>query len=308
MNNYYIYEVKAYSTESLIIKIKQNRIRVLELKKIDEYTYNLKIDVKDNLKFKKVFYGAKILKTQGLFFIIKNRLIQKITLISLIISIFFFCFLSTLLFKINIYGNNTKINEEIILNLNELNIRPMKKIPNEESLSNFKNSFLENHFEIENLDYKINGTVLNITYYLKEKENNHVQDTGKYYAKKSGIIKYVDIEIGNFLYKTNDYVKKDSLLIDDYLYLNDKQIYIGAFGKVYANTWQTIELKEQTNNREESEIYSYFVNKARYLIAKEFTSDEKIENEMILNFNYNNDYSSIKIHYTLLENIAFLKK
>ena len=90
--------------------------------------------------------------------------------------------------------------------------------------------------------------------------------------------------------------------------VNDKQIYIGAFGKVYANTWQTIELKEQTNNREESEIYSYFVNKARYLIAKEFTSDEKIENEMILNFNYNNDNSSIKIHYTLLENIAFLKK
>ena len=62
------------------------------------------------------------------------------------------------------------------------------------------------------------------------------------------------------------------------------------------------------NNREESEIDSYFVNRARYLIAKEFTSDEKIENEMILNFNYNNDYSSIKIHYTLLENIAFLKK
>ena len=60
MNNYYIYEVKAYSTESLIINIKQNRIRVLELKKIDEYTYHLKIDVKDNLKFKKVFYGAKI--------------------------------------------------------------------------------------------------------------------------------------------------------------------------------------------------------------------------------------------------------
>ena len=307
MNNYYIYEVNAYSIESLIIKIKQNKIKVLELKKIDDYIYHLKISFKDNLKFKKVFLDAKLLKTQGLLFILKNRLIQKITLISLLISIFYYCFLSTLLSKINIYGNNSLINEEIKITLDNLNIKTMKKIPSEDILFDFKNKFLQTHYEIENLEYKIRGTILNVTYYLKEKENNHFQNIGKYYAKKSGIIKYVDIEMGNFLYHTNDYVKKDSLLIDDYLYLNDKKIYIGAFGKVYANTWQTIEFKEKTNNREESEIYYFFINKARYLIAKEFTDDEKIENEMILNFNYNNDYSSIKVHYTLLENIAFIK-
>lgn len=307
-NSYYIYEIRAYSSESLIKKIKDNHLYVQELKKITDFTYHLKINVNQSSKLQKIFPDAKIVKTNGLYFIIKNRLIQKVTLISLVIGIAFFIFLSTLLFKININGNNSRLTNEIRLALDEFEIKVMKKIPQKDLLEEFKQKILNDHYEIENLDYSLSGTVLNITYYLKEKENHHYQELGKYYAKKSGMIVFVDIERGNFLYGTNQYVKEGALLIDDYLYLNDKSIYIGAYGKVYANTWTTVSLKISTEGMEEAEAYAELTKRARYNIAKNFTSDEKIEKETILNFIFNKKTAEIKIHYTLLENIAILQK
>lgn len=307
-NNFYIYEVTAYSSESLLLKIKQNKLHILEFKKIDEFVYHITIDVINNLQFKKVFPNARIVKTSGLFFIIKNRLIQKVTIISLICGIAFYIFLSTLLFRININGNNSRISNEIRLILEQNEIRTLKKIPDKNLLEKIKNQIMNDFYEIENVDCSMKGTILNITYYLKEKENHHYQELGKYYAKKTGMIKYVDIERGNFLYSTNQYVKEGALLIDDYLYLNNNSIYIGAYGKVYANTWSTVSLKIDSFGFEKAEAYAYLTNQARYNISKTFTSDEKIENESILNFIFNETFAEIKIHYTLLENIAILQK
>ena len=120
------------------------------------------------------------------------------------------------------------------------------------------------------------------------------------------MIKYADIECGNYLFSSNQYVKQGELLIDDYLYVNDKSIYLGGYGKVYAYTWSMINLKIKTNSYSEVDAYTYLVDKARYSLCKKFTDDEKIEEEYILAFSYQKDYSSIKIHYTLLENIAIL--
>ena len=71
----------------------------------------------------------------------------------------------------------------------------------------------------------VNHQILKISD-LKEKEIKHYQQFGKYYAKKDGMIKYTDIECGNYLFSSNQYVKQGELLIDDYLYINDKSICI----------------------------------------------------------------------------------
>ena len=307
-NNFYICEVVDYSTEHILQTIKNNKIEVLEFNKVDEYIYHIKINVKNYNKLLKVFPNLKIIYTHGLFFILKNRLIQKVTLISLVISVVFFIFLSSLIYKIEVKGNNKRITDNIYLLLDEYDIKKYRKIPTEIVLEEVKDAILEQNIEIENIDFQVKGTTILLTYYLKEKENKHYVEYGKYYASKDGIISYYDIEAGNFLFSTNDYVKKGELLIDDYLHIDDKSIYIGGYGKVYAYTWVIVEFAIKSYKMEKVEVYSSMCQEARYKVSKNFTNEEKIIKENVLDFEYGKEISNIKIHYTLLENIAILQK
>lgn len=308
MNNYYICEIVDYSTEHILNKIKDDKIYVLQFKKLDNYLYHLKVDIKNYQKLLKVFPNLKVIHTHGLFFIIKNRLIQKITIISLIIGTIFFVFLSHLIYKVEIYGNNSRITNNISLILKENKIDKYQFIPNDSKMEEIKNLIMQENIEIENIDFQTTGTIVKVVYYLKEKENKHYVEYGKYYAKKDGVIAYIDIEAGNFLFSTNDYVKKGELLIDDYLHVDDKSIYLGGYGKVYAYTWVIVELSLTTSSYLEADIYTKLCMDARYNVSKNFSDDEKIEKENILSFKYDKDKSYIKIHYTLLENIAILQK
>lgn len=308
MSNYYICEIVDYSTEHILKKIKENKIYVLEFKKIDDYLFHIKVDINNYKKLSRVFSNCKVIYTKGIFFILKNRLIQKITIISLVIGIGFYIYLSSLIYKVEINGNNVRITNNIYEILERYNIKKYKKLPNDSDINEVKKIIIDENNEIENVDLKKNGTIIQITYYLKEKEYKHYSEYGKYYAKKEGIISYVDIEAGNFLYSTNDYVKKDDLLIDDYIYVNDKSLYVGGFGKVYAYTWTMVSLSLNTYSYDKLEMYSLLCSKARYSVSKNFVDDEKIESENVLSYQYNENKSSIKIHYTLLENIAILKK
>lgn len=307
-NSYLIYEVSSYSSEHLLRQIRENKLSLLSLTKVDEYLYHLKIDVGTHRSFLKVFPNAKLVSSRGFYFLVRNRLIQKVTLIALCCGVGFFVFLNTLTYRVTVNGSNQRITSAIYSKLEKNEIRAMKRLPSEEKLEKIRKELLLENEEIENIDCSVRGTTVTLTYYLKEKENHHYMELGKYYAKKNGMIAYADIERGNFLYAPNQYVKEGSLLIDDYLHLEDKSVYVGAFGKVYAHTWSTVELSIVSSGMEESEAYASLTEKARFSLAKSFVDDEKIENEQILNFTYGDTKSSIRIHYTLLENIAVLKK
>ena len=126
----------------------------------------------------------------------------------------------------------------------------------------------------------------------------------KYYASKSGVIKSSLISRGNFLYSVNDYVKKGDLLIDDYVYINNKSIYVGGYGKVYAYTWTIVEISKSSNEGNYIDYYAYLLNKCRYEISKNFDNDEYIYEEKILISSFLNNNIHLKIHYTTVENIA----
>lgn len=308
MKNECIYEIVSYSTESMILKFKENKIKINYLEKIDDYVYHISINPIYEKKILTLYKDARLIYSKGIFFIIKKRLIQKITLAAILISLVYFIFLENRLYKINIYGNNTRINSEITIVLNQNNIYKNMKIPDDLCIKKVKNIILDRFDEIESVDINVKGTILNLRYYLKEKENHHELVIGKYVASKNGVIAYGSIEKGNYLCYTNQYVKKGDILIDDYLYINDKKIYVGAYGKVYAYTWSIIELKINSSGYEDSELYSKLITDARYHIMIDFEENEKVVNEQILSFYNENGVGYLKVHYTLFENIAEIVK
>lgn len=304
MKNECIYKVVTYSINNLSSKLQTNKIKVNYLEKIDEFIYYISISPIYEKKLLELYPDAELKHTKGIFFIFKKRIVQKVTFISILLSFIYFIYLNNQIYRINIYGNNLRFNEEIRIVLNNNNIYENKKKPDSNHLKEVKKIILNKYQEIENIDIEIKGTILNLRYFLKEKENIHTQNIGKYVASKDGLIAYASIEKGNYLCYTNQYVKKGDILIDDYLYVNDKKIYVGAFGKVYAYTWSILELTLNSKGYEDSELYSKMIADARYNISLDFEQEEKIVNENILSFKNLNDVGYLKVHYTVFENIA----
>lgn len=305
-NSYAIVQIRSFSSENIINRLKENKIEVIEFCKTEEYTFTLKLNPKNLKKVKKTFKDCKIIKKHGIFFAIKNQLVKKISLISMIIGIGFFCYLNTLIYKIEIKGNNLSINNNIMMILKENGIAHFKKKPTNEKLDNIKAMILLNLTDIENIDIKIVGTTIDLTYYLKEKQTIIQEIDGKYYASKDGIVSYVDVKRGNCLIKHNDYIKKGDLLIDDHITLEDKSIYIGGYGKIYAYTWTLFEMKIEHYSLSEADSFSYLIDKAHYQVSKNFTDKEYIVDENVLNYYYDQTYAEIKVHFTTLENLAIL--
>lgn len=308
INSYSIIEICTYSSENLIKVLKKNKIYVHRIEHIDQFIFHIKIHPRGIKKVLKVYPNAKIIYQNGLFFIINNLLKKKITIIAMVVALVFFTYLNTLIYNINIYGSNTRITNSISLILKKNNISRFKTKPSLNKLEQIKEVILLENAEVENIDCSIVGSTVILKYFLKEKETVLDNENGKYYAKKDGIISYVDVVKGNCLFKHNDYVKKGELIIDDYLHLNDKDIYIGARGKVYAYTWSLVEIKIATKKVDEAEVFSKLLTEARYQVSRNFTDKEYIENENVLAFVHNQEYSYLKIHFTLLENIAILQK
>ena len=108
---------------------KLKKIKVSKLKKIDTYLYEVTINIIYHKEFKKLFPDAKLVKKKGIYFLIKEKLLKKLTIISLLIGLIFYLFLLSLIYRVDIKGNNQRINENILMVLNENKIYKYQKIP-----------------------------------------------------------------------------------------------------------------------------------------------------------------------------------
>lgn len=303
--SYYGVIITCYSSSFLYEKIRENNIKVLSIKRIDDYQYLLDLSFIELNKIKKCFKDYHIIYQKGFLKILFNQFKYKLTIFSFILSCLFFIYLNTLLFNVEVKGQNNYINQEILIYLNQNKIKKYQKKPSKLQLDSVSNEILRINDDIASISYSLNGTNLIFNYVLKETEIKNDINMGKYYASKEGIICRFEVEKGNIIPTLNQYVKKGELLIDDYVYLNEKPLYIGGYGKVFAYTWKLVEVSINTKTNE-VDTYINLIDKARNHIHNNLDEDGLIYSESILSFNYTNLISNIKIHYTLIENIAIL--
>lgn len=290
-------------------KIKKNNIIIYDLEKIDNENYYFKSpSIYKNTLLK--FNDVKIIKSSGLLNIVRKHLKRKTTFISLLFSICLYLYSSSKIINIEINGNDNDLIPLIHEELKKNNIKRFdNKLLNSEALIYEKNILKSLKKEIEWIEIRQVGVNLKVNF-LKRRVAPILPSIGtSIYAQKDGMIVRFDVRSGVKMVKEFDYVKKGDLLISDKLITSsEEEKYIGAYGSVYAYTWYNVESKYVLKNgakKDEMEIYNLLLEDNRAKIDKELTgNDEFLVKEQILSFKNDNNKYSLKIHYTLYEDIT----
>lgn len=306
--NHYLITIEVFDPCITLDKIKNNGIKIYNFKKIDEYHYSLIIKKQDYIILKKLFISTKLERKIGFINIFKKNILRISTIISIICSLFLFSFMNNLIMGININGDSSSLIEVINKKLIEKNIIKYSiKKSNEELSIIEKEIAIELYDLIEWIEIKNQGLNVNVRF-IKRRDSFNIESTKKgLYSKKAGIIKSFKLEKGIKCVEVNDYVFPGQLLVNGYLLdSNEKEIFIGAIGQVYAYTWLNLVARtEVSNNYDELDVYLKLKEIIDQKVDKELTgNDEYIENSKLLKFEIKNGIAILNMHFTLVEDIT----
>lgn len=145
------------------------------------------------------------------------------------------------------------------------------------------------------------GSVFHVEYTKRKQDSIKKDDFRNLYAKKDGLIAYFDVDSGLIQVKKNDYVKKGELLVSNTIVStqNETRI-IPVEGHVYAYTFNQFEASVKNVNQDQGEVFYQLL----LSIRSSLPSDAIIDKENVLQITKTRSKITLKMHYTLLEDIA----
>ena len=300
----YTYFIDRYKPETVL-----NRLNDLDIYNIKIEGYSITFDA--NTKNKKYildqFPNAVIIKRKGLVSYIK-KIINLSLILSLSLSLIFFYYLKSFIFKIELNGDYPSFENELLNTLDSFNLSVNDLFPSTSKITELEDKILEIHYDkIEFIEIRRSGSILKISYLKRRKEIDQPSLKNSLYATKSGIIKQIMVKTGVVEVSINQYVKQGDLLVNDTLVdTSNNSIFIGCEGQIYAYTWYLYEVfYENSNNLSMDEIFIDLIDKTRNEVSKNIDGkDEYIEKENVLQFIQNTSKITLRVHYTLVEDIT----
>jgi len=209
---------------------------------------------------------------------------------------------SYFIYDIQIIGTIPSVNQQMIKDLKKEQVNylyPLKSYENlNEILLRLKTIYKD---KVEYINVYQVGSVFHVEYTKRKQEQLEKDDYRNLYAKKDGMIKSFDIDSGLMKVKQNDYVKKGDLLVENTIIStqNETQI-IPVKGEVYAYTFNQYEASVANHNQDQGEVfYQLLLN-----IRSQLPTNAIIDKENVLQMTKTRSKIILKVHYTLIENIA----
>lgn len=298
---YDLYEVEEHAIFLLLRFAKQKKIKILHLrKKADMYSFY--IPTYQRYIFKTFDQPYTYLKTIGLLKYVLFLSKQYLNILGVI------CFLGSVIassyfiFDIEIIGTMPSVNQQMITDLKKEKVSlfsPLKSYERlNEILADFKTIY-KDHVEYMSV-YQV-GSVFHVEYTKRKQEQIEKDDFRNLYAKKDGMIASFDVESGLIQVKKNDYVKKGDLLVSNTIISTQNQTkIIPVKGHVYAYTFNQYEASVKNVKQDQAEVFYQLL----LSIRSRLPADAVIDKENVLQMTKTRSKITLKVHYTLLEDIA----
>lgn len=299
-------KVSGNNVNRFIKRLKNNNIDLIGVSCIEDSLAYIKIYVKDLEKLidLKTIYELEIIKYYGWSKLKNNIFNNKFMILFILIFTIFLYVISNVIFEVDIYTNDYKMKEKLILELEENGIKKYKFKKSYSELQIIKSKILNKYKnELEWIEIESNGTKYLIKY--EPRIINKDEDNPKFrniVAKKDAVITSVDISIGQIVKGVNSYVKKGDVIVSGYIRLNDSiKDVVAAKGIVLGETWYKVNITYPLTYYE-----NYETGNSKNVFVIKF-----LNNEYEL-FNFNKYKTKNKKNYVLLKNnllpISFVKQ
>ncbi|MCI5583823.1 MAG: sporulation protein YqfD, partial [Anaeroplasma sp.] len=197
MRAMYLYRLKIYDISVVLNQLKEQKIKIYQLKKIDDYTYTFFASIYAKKRLKIFFPSIEIVKRAGIFSIFLSLIQYKTTLIALVLSTAFYIICASRIWKINVTGDSERLNSLIYEQLNKNDIKVGNKVLDVNRLSAIQSKILyENYDQIEYLSIQQKGCVIEVSFRKKREKTEQTIKGGNLYATKDGMIKSFNLLSG----------------------------------------------------------------------------------------------------------------
>lgn len=283
MNKIIWVKTKCLNYYHFINKLKYLNISILEINYEKKWLY-LKIYAADFKKLTKylVSYNFKLVKNNGIYYIID--LIKKnwILVVGLILGLGLYLLLTHLIVRLDIIHENKEIREILSEELKERGVKVPSIKKNYKQLTKIKEEILELYPDrLDWLEIEVRG----MTYIIRVEQrvrldNNFQNKFCDIVAKKNGRVTNIKLANGELLVGIDDYVRKGDLLISgNVIYNAEEKRNTCANGEVKAEVWYKVNVtipfnyyqKVKTGRKKNNLVIDNDGNKKR-LLKKRFAS------------------------------------
>ena len=304
MKNRIIYKLKSKvrllvtgkNINRFIIRLNNNKIDILQSKKIDEETIEIVIynDDYDSVNKLKTIYNIDKVSEYGLIKIKKQINKNKYILISMILGYMLLIFLCNVMYDVEIIHSDDEFRNFLKNELKEYGIKEKTFKKSFNQIQQIKNEIInKNRDKIEWLEIEVLGTKYIVR--VEEriiKEKKQVLENRNIVSKKDAILKKIEASEGQIVKDLNNYVKKGDVVISGNIYADDAvKNTVPAEGKVYGEVWYEINVSypfvyneiRLTDNRK-NVLALKILDKTIEFTRKPY-KDKKIEEKIIIKNN-----------------------
>ena len=295
-----------YSIDSQLIYLllkfaKQKKIRILHLRKKDDM-YLFYIPTYQRYLFKSFDQSLTYNKTIGLLKYILFLSRQYLNIVGVLCFILSVIGSSYFIFDIQVIGTMPQVNQQMRNDLKKEQVDILSSLKSyerlNEILAHLKTVYKD---DVEYINVYQVGSVFHVEYTKRIQDQVEKEQYQNLYAKKDGLIASFDVDSGMIQVKKNDYVKKGDLLVENTIIStqNETKI-IPVKGHVYAYTFQQYEASVKNTNQDQGDAFYQLL----LAIRSKLPTDVKIDKENVLQMTRTRSKITLKVHYTLLEDIA----
>lgn len=246
---------------------------------------------------------VEYINTTGMLGYLLKDIKRPCRIMSIGISICIWCMLSSMIFDIEIVGEDNKIKTYIENTLKKLNYQ----VPIYKSDSILMKQKLKKQLEnkVAWLEIEKSGSKYKITYIPKEYEHMEPLHHDELVAKKDALIQRFDIQHGNKVCNVNEFVHKGDVLVSNVMedsFHKNHELFVK--GRVFGYVWKDITVTKKDSKLPNSIKFFELLMASRRMVSKEFHKDDCIKEEKILQFTKDMGTIKMVVHYKLLQDIT----
>ena len=298
MNKHYCWiKCKVNNYYKFINKVNRLNIRLEQIIYNDKTVY-IKINESDYEKLKKYLISYDFYKYKELGIYKVKEIINKykIYIISLILGLGLFLYVSNLIIDVKVIHEDKELRELILDELDTCGVKRLKLKKSYKTLQRIKEKILDKYPDkIDWLEFEIKG--MNVYVRVEERIITKIEKDDRkcnIVARKEGMVSNIKLISGVVNVGLYENVKEGSVLISGIVTQNNNEVArVCAKGEVYANTWykasvtipfEHIEYKK-TGRKKYNIIFSDGIKKNR-LLKNRFNSFESSYKTILKVFDY----------------------